>query len=120
MFISLIAVLLAFIAVFIIAGSMAFILERGSYLSRFIIDATFYLSGYPTDKIVTGKARCLLYLTPVLFVTILPMNAIEKSSVLGFIITFLASLFLFFGSIIFFNQLLKKYKSSNIVGIINE
>ena len=95
-------------------------MERGSYLSHFIIESTLHLSRYPTDKIVSGRPRYLLYLTPVWVVTILPMKAIEDSNYLAFITALLALLGLFVVSVLLFNIMLKKYKSSNIIGIVNE
>lgn len=105
----------AVIGLFIFTGSVPFWVKRGSSLSYLMREICLSLSFYPSSKIFNGMARTLVYLTPALFVGILPIHAIESGSWSSSLIATAASAAFFLVAIQFFGLSLKRYQTSNYV-----
>jgi ABC-type uncharacterized transport system permease subunit len=110
-------VILAFLGVFIFAGSIAFLSNRGGRIGSFLIESTLSLTLYPTGKMFTGNARYILYLTPAFLTGVLPMEVVEKAGLADFFKSFLLAALFFFLSLKFFWFGLKKYKAASLVGV---
>ena len=111
-------VVLAFLAVFILAGSISFFMNRGSFLSDFIVESTLSFTLYPTGKMFTGYSRYILYVTPALLTGVLPMQVIESTSLAQLFIYLSAVALFFMFSLWVFSKGLKRYRGSNLIGAL--
>ena len=110
------AVVIAFAAIFITAGTLTFFVSRGASLSTFIIESTLSFTMYPVTKILEGNSRMILYLIPAALTATLPIAWIESASWSDFLIMNVAVTTCFILSIMFFNHGVKNYKASSYIG----
>ncbi len=110
------AVTIAFAAVFIAAGTLAFFVSRGASVSVFIIESTLSFTMYPVTKILEGNSRMILYIIPAALTATLPMAWIENATWSDFLIMNVAVAVCFILSILFFNYGVKNYKASSYIG----
>ena len=100
---------------FIFTGSIPFWMKRGGELSYLLREINLALSFYPSSKIFSGMARTVVYLTPALFVGILPIKAVDTGTWQSIATAMLSSVAFFFVAIQFFELSLKRYQTSNYV-----
>jgi ABC-type uncharacterized transport system permease subunit len=109
----------AFAGVVILIGSLSFFSSRGSQLSSVILNIILTLSLFPVGRVLKGREKWILYLTPLLMTATLPRLATLVGSASLFLASFIATLTLFCVSVLFFNFGLKKYKAKNYI-FLNE
>lgn len=102
-----------FAAVRIFGGSLAFFTERGATLGAFFVETSLTFTMYPLGKVFEGKSRLILYLTPGLLTSTLPMNWIESSSHFDFILALLINILALIASVWVFQIGLKRFQSAN-------
>ncbi len=104
------------IAVFIIAGSLSFFLNRGANVGQLLVETSLSFSFYPSGKVFTDRMRVLLYVIPAAGMTFLPMEAVELPSWRNILFATMAS-FGFLGlGLMLFKHGLKNYRTANYVG----
>lgn len=108
-------VIVAFAAIFIASGTLAFFMSRGASLATFLIESTLSFTMYPVTKILEGNSRMLLYIIPAALTATLPMAWIENATWSDFIILNVAAFGCFALSVLFFNYGVKNYRASNYV-----
>lgn len=109
----------AFGGVVILIGSLSFFSSRGSQLSYVLLNVILTISLFPVGRALKGREKWILYLTPLLMTATLPRLATITGKPLLFLTSILATLGLFFVSLVFFKFGLKKYKSKNYI-FLNE
>lgn len=108
---------IAVLGLYIFCGSVSFFVRRGAAIATVIMHSTLSFSIYPTGIIFSGSAKLLFYFTPVLFTTLLPIDAIMSGNWHSFLFALaMALLFLFF-SVQLFNFGTKRYESSSFVSL---
>jgi ABC-type uncharacterized transport system permease subunit len=111
---------IGFAGVFILTGSLAFYLKKGSFIGMLVVEVILALSGYPTGKIFQDKTRWILMLTPTVLITILPMEAFETTNFSHFFLVILKSGWYACGflslAIIIFKRGLRRFQSVSLVG----
>ncbi len=105
----------AFVGLFVLTGSVAFFVRRGSALSQLLLECNLGLSFYPTGKMFTGGGRFLLYLLPAAATGVLPVSAIESGSWQAALLAVIAATGFLALAFRVFRAGLKRYQSASYV-----
>ncbi|MBC7430237.1 MAG: ABC-2 family transporter protein [Bacteriovorax sp.] len=108
-------VTIAFTAIFIAAGTLAFFMTRGASVGIFIVESTLSFTMYPVTKILEGNSRLILYLIPAALTATLPMEWIENANWADFFIMISITAICCVLSVCFFNFGVKNYRASNYI-----
>lgn len=109
----------AFAGVIILIGSFSFFSARGSQLSSVALNIILTLSLFPLDRVLKGREKWILYLTPLLMTATLPRMATLTGNTTLFLLSLVATFSLFLVALKLFNFGLKKYKTKNYI-LLNE
>ena len=109
---------IALLGVIIIGGSLSFFSNRGNAISALFIQSTVSMSLFPMAAALRGKEKWILYLSPILFTSFLPLQIVQRFGTVSLCLAAVGAMFIFVVSIMLFNFGLKNYRSANFIKLV--
>jgi ABC-2 type transport system permease protein len=103
------------LSLFILAGAIALFFTRSKGVQEFIIGGLMICVGWPISPKLEGYERIFVYLTPLIGISFLNVEAVVNASAELWIQATLGSLFFFALALWSFQKGLRRYQSGNIV-----
>lgn len=100
-------------AVLILGGMLSFFSSKGSQVSHVVVQALILFSLFPVSKVLRGRERLILYLTPAALTVALPSHIIYTGNTGLLIGLFLGSFAAFILAVKVFQKGLQFYKTKN-------
>lgn len=106
---------IALLGVVIIGGSLSFFSQRGNSISALFIQTTLSMSLFPMGSVLKSHEKWILYLSPLVFSSFLPIQFITKGDISWFILGFIGSILFFMSSLYFFKIGVTNYRAANFI-----